>query len=93
MKELDPRRKLTVLKPEGTRRVGNPKLRWLESGEEDLKKMGKRNWRRKQQDREQWRTILEEAKVHNGLQCQKEEEEEKKKEEEEEEEEEEKEKK
>jgi hypothetical protein len=39
-------------------------LRWLESIEEDLKKMGVRNWRRKSQDREQWRTILEEAKVH-----------------------------
>jgi len=25
--------------------------------------MGVRNWRRKSQDREQWRTILEEAKV------------------------------
>jgi len=31
MQELDPCRKLTVLKPEGTRRVGKPKLRWTES--------------------------------------------------------------
>jgi len=47
MQELDPCRKLTVLKPEGTRRVGKPKLRWTESVEEDLKKKGLRNWRRK----------------------------------------------
>jgi len=46
MQELDPCRKLTVLKPEGTRLIGKPKLRWLESVEEDLKKMGVRKWRR-----------------------------------------------
>jgi len=46
MQELDPCRKLTVLTAEGTRRVGKRKLRWLESVEGDLKKMGVRNWRR-----------------------------------------------
>jgi len=61
MQDLDRCRKLNVLKPEGIRHVGNPELKWLESGEEDPK-MG-----RKQQDREQWRTILEEAEVHQGL--------------------------
>jgi hypothetical protein len=40
MQELDSCRRLTVLKTEGTRRVGKPKLNWLESIEEDLKKMG-----------------------------------------------------
>jgi hypothetical protein len=34
MQELDPCRKLTVLKPEGTQHVGKPKLRWQESVEE-----------------------------------------------------------
>ena len=37
MQELDPCRKLTFLKPEGTRRLGKPKLKWLESVEEDVK--------------------------------------------------------
>jgi hypothetical protein len=46
IQKLDPCRKLTVLKPEGTRRVGKPKLRWLESTEEDINKMGMRSWRR-----------------------------------------------
>jgi hypothetical protein len=45
MQELDPCRKLTLIKPEGTQHVGKPKWRWLESGEEDLKNMGVRNWR------------------------------------------------
>jgi len=46
MQEMDPCRKLTVLKAQGTRHVGKPKLKWLESVEEDLEKMGVRNWRR-----------------------------------------------
>ena len=57
---------LYLLKPEGTRRVEKPKLRWLESVEKD-QKMGVRNWRRKSQDRAQWMTILEEVKVHQEL--------------------------
>ena len=44
IQETDPCRKLTLLKPEDTRLVGKPKLRWFESGEEDLKNMGVRNW-------------------------------------------------
>ena len=44
MQELDPCRKLTLLKPESTRPLGNPKLRWLGSVEEDLKKMGVAYW-------------------------------------------------
>jgi hypothetical protein len=36
--------------PEGTRRVGKPAVRWLDSAEEDLKKMGVRNWRRQSQE-------------------------------------------
>jgi len=46
MQELDPFRKLTRLKPEGTQRVWKPELRWLESVEENLKNIGVMNWRR-----------------------------------------------
>jgi hypothetical protein len=67
MQELDPCRRLTVLKPEDTRRLGKPKLRWLDSVEEDLKTMGVGNWRFKSQDIEQWGTILEELKFHLEL--------------------------
>jgi hypothetical protein len=54
-------------KPEGTRHVGKPRAKWLESVETDLRKMGVKNLRRKTQDREQGRTILKEAKFHQGL--------------------------
>jgi hypothetical protein len=45
MQELDPCRKLTQLKPEGTRSVGKPKLRWFESVEGGLKNMDLRKLR------------------------------------------------
>jgi hypothetical protein len=44
-----------------------PKVRWLGIVEEDLKKMGVRNWWRKEQDREEWAESLEKAEVHQGL--------------------------
>jgi hypothetical protein len=45
MQELVRCRDIDVLKPEGTRRVGKSQVRWLDSVEEDLKKMGVRYWR------------------------------------------------
>jgi hypothetical protein len=64
MQEQDCCRKLAFDKPECTRRLGRPAVRWLDSLEEDL---GFRNWRRKSQDRDQWREIVGEAKFHEGL--------------------------
>jgi hypothetical protein len=52
---------------EGTRGVGKPKLRWLDSVEEDVKNIGVRNLRRMSQDRQQWKAILEEDEVHQEL--------------------------
>jgi hypothetical protein len=40
LQEMDPCRKFTVLKSEGTRHVGKSELRWFELVEGDLKKMG-----------------------------------------------------
>ena len=45
--------KLTLLtRPEGNRRAGRPKLRWLDGVEEDLKNLGIRGWRRRVLDRD-----------------------------------------
>ena len=49
--ELSPCRKLTLLKPDGNRRVGKPKLRWHGTVKEELNNVGERNWRRNSQDR------------------------------------------
>jgi hypothetical protein len=53
--EISPCRKLTFSKPEGTRRVGRPSLRWLDSVEKDLGLLGIRGWKTKALDRNLWR--------------------------------------
>jgi hypothetical protein len=42
MQELDPCRKLVLLEPESTRRIGKPNWSWLWSVEEELKKIERR---------------------------------------------------
>jgi hypothetical protein len=37
-------RNLTLHKSDGTRRVGRPAIRWLDSAEEELKTTGASNW-------------------------------------------------
>jgi hypothetical protein len=52
-----------LLKPDGRRKAGRPKLRWFECLEKALKSMGVRRWRKKAEDRSVWAIILEEAVV------------------------------
>jgi hypothetical protein len=67
MQEQNPCRKFHLHKPEGAGRVGRPTVMWLNSAVEDLTTMGIKNWRRESQHRDQWRVIVKQAKVHNGL--------------------------
>jgi hypothetical protein len=50
-------------KPEGRRRVGRPRMRWLHDVEADIKVLGVKRWRIRAQDRKEWSAILREAKA------------------------------
>ena len=54
-------------KMEGKRRPGRPRSRWADETESDLKAMEIINWKRKAQDRGEWRGIVREAKAHPAL--------------------------
>jgi hypothetical protein len=49
------------------RKRGRAQVRWLDDVQEDLRDMRIEGWRREAQDRDQWRRIAQEAKVHVGL--------------------------
>ncbi|KAJ4439302.1 hypothetical protein ANN_07424 [Periplaneta americana] len=51
----------------GGRRVGRPKLRWMDCVMDDIKRLGVKNWWTVAEDRDRWRRILKEAEARSGL--------------------------
>jgi len=50
-----------------TRRIGRPRIRWLEDVIGDLRRIGISGWMEKARNRDKWRRVVEEAKAHPGL--------------------------
>jgi hypothetical protein len=50
-------------KLEGRRGRGQPRLRWINDVEDDLRKLGVKRWRTKALDRVEWASIIREAKA------------------------------
>jgi hypothetical protein len=57
-------------RPEGTRKIGRPKLRWEDGVIQDIRVLGVKNWRNAPMDREDWQKLLKKARAHTGLSSQ-----------------------
>lgn len=55
-------KKIRTLQPEGRRRVGRPRGRWIDGVNADARSLGIQNWWTVALDRRRWRKLLEEAK-------------------------------
>jgi hypothetical protein len=56
-------RRLMYVQPEGLRKVGRPRARWIDEVGKDARMPGLRSWRATATDREEWRKLLKEGKT------------------------------
>jgi hypothetical protein len=59
-------KKISESKPEGRRRMGRSRLRWLEDVSDDLREMKFKRWRQKAVDRDEWAYVIMEAEALRG---------------------------
>jgi hypothetical protein len=67
MEEKRMPKKILKDKMNGTKRKGRQRKRWIDDVEQDLRTMGVRGWRTRARDRQEWRRVTRDAKVHPGL--------------------------
>jgi len=53
--------------PEESKNVGRPRLRWMDDVREDLRRMDVTNWRIRAHRRHDWKMVVKETKVLQGL--------------------------
>jgi hypothetical protein len=56
-----------LVKPEGERKKGRSRMRWMEDVERDVRNLSVFNWNTKAQERNGWRKFSEQAMTHKGL--------------------------
>ena len=57
-------------KPDGTRSVGRPKLRWEDGVDQDMRILGVKNWKKVALNRDERAKLLKKARAHQGLSSQ-----------------------
>jgi hypothetical protein len=60
-------RRVLLSEPGGKRPRGRPRLRWEDGVEEDVARLGCRNWKIAALNRKGWKKLLKEAEAHPGL--------------------------
>jgi hypothetical protein len=63
-------KKIFSTKPDGTRSVGRPKLRWEDGVAQDMQILGVKGWKNVALNRDEWAKLLKKARVHQGLSSQ-----------------------
>jgi hypothetical protein len=58
---------LMIVKLEGKKKKGRPRMRWMDGVEKYLRNLGVVDWRAKAQEGDGWRNFLEQAETHKGL--------------------------
>jgi hypothetical protein len=48
------------------RRIGRPRIRWLDDVADDLRRMGIRSWMEKARNRDQWRQVVKRSRPTQG---------------------------
>ena len=59
-------KKIFAEQPGGRRLRGNPRIRWMDKAESDLRQLGVRKWRQRAQDRDKWKAVVEVAEIMQG---------------------------
>ena len=59
-------KKILESKPEGSRRSGRPRMRWLEDVEKDMREMKLKRGRQKAVGREEWGSVFNGVKALRG---------------------------
>jgi hypothetical protein len=57
-------------KPDGTRSIGRPKLKWEVGVVQDTRILRVKNWKRAALNRDEWAKLLKKARAHQGLSSQ-----------------------
>jgi hypothetical protein len=58
---------ITLVKPEGKRKKGRPRMRWMDGVEKDSRNLDVVNWKTKTQERDGRRKFLDQGKTHKQL--------------------------